>query len=74
MTQTFMRILHFHLTEEYMQYLHCDDAEEQRALDAYLYVTETEFFALDSKDGRRYAVCNLLGLVKFWEKSRAREL
>lgn len=30
-------------------------------------MTETEFFALDSKAGRRHALCNLLGLIKFWE-------
>jgi len=29
-------------------------------------MTEMEFFALDSDDDRRNAVCNLLGLVKFW--------
>ena len=73
MTQTFMRILHFHRTEEYMQYLHCDDVEQHRALDAYFYMTEIEFFALDSKDGGRYALCNLLGLVKFFEMERAQE-
>jgi hypothetical protein len=73
MTQTFMRFLHFHRTEEYMQYLHCSDVEQQRASDAYLYMTETEFFALDSKDGRRHALCNLLGLVKFFEREQAQE-
>jgi hypothetical protein len=73
MTQTFMRFLHFHRTEEYMQYLHCADVEQQRASDAYLYMTETEFFGLDSKDGRRHALCNLLGLVKFFEREQAQE-
>ena len=67
-----MRILHFHRTEEYMQYIHCKDVEQQRASDAYFYMTETEFFALDSKDGRRYALCNLLGLMKF-EMDRLRD-
>jgi hypothetical protein len=66
MTQTFMRFLHCHRTEEYMEYLYSTDVEQQRASTAYLSVTETEFFALDSEDGRRNAVCNLLGLVKFW--------
>jgi hypothetical protein len=56
-----------------MQYLRCDDVEQQRASDAYLYMTETEFFALDSKDGRRHALCNLLGLVKFFEREQAQE-
>lgn len=51
-----------------MKYLCCTDAEQQRASNAYLHMTETEFFALDTKVGRRYAVCNLLGLVKFWEE------
>jgi len=73
MTQTFMRFLHFHRTEEYMQYLRCANVEQQRASEAYLYMTETEFFALDSKDGRRHALCNLLGLVKFFEKEQAQE-
>lgn len=56
-----------------MQYLRCSDVEQQRASDAYLYMTETEFFALDSKDGRRHALCNLLGLVKFFEREQAQE-
>ena len=67
MTQTFMCFLHFHPTEEYMEYLRYNNSEQQRASGAFLHVTDTEFFALDTKDGRRHAVCNLLGLVKFWE-------
>lgn len=63
-----MRFLHFHQTEDYMKYLECTDVEQQRASNAYLHMTETEFLALDSKAGRRYAACNILGLVKFWEK------
>jgi hypothetical protein len=69
MTQTFMHFIHYHRTEEYMEYLDSTDVEEQRASTAYLSMTETEFFALDSKDGRRNAVCNLLGLVKFWAQA-----
>lgn len=66
MTQTFMHFIHYHRTEEYMEYLNSTDVEEQKASTAYLSMTETDFFALDSKDGRRNAVCNLLGLVNFW--------
>jgi len=66
MTQTFMHFLHYRRTEEYIEYLCSPDVEQQRASTAYLSMTETDFFALDSKDGRRNAVCNLLGLVKFW--------
>jgi len=33
-------------------------------------MTGSEFFALDSKDGRKYALCNLLGLAKFWDEQR----
>jgi hypothetical protein len=68
MTQKFMRFLHFHCTEAYMQYLLCRDVDKQKSSDAWLDVTESEFFALDSEDGRRNALCNLLGLVKFWEQ------
>ena len=50
-----------------MEYLRSDNSEQQRASGAFLHVTDTEFFQLDTKDGRRHAVCNLLGLVKFWE-------
>jgi hypothetical protein len=39
-------------------------AEEQKASNAYLYMNETEPFALDSKEGWRNAVCNLLGLLE----------
>jgi hypothetical protein len=66
MTQTFIHFLHYHRTKEYMEYLCSTDVEQQRASTAYLSTTETEFFALDSEYGRRNAVCNLLGLVKFW--------
>lgn len=69
-----MRFLHFHRTKDYIEYLYCLDAEQQRASNAYLHMTETEFFALDSEVGRRHAVCNLLGLVKFWEKQRERQV
>ena len=68
MTQTFMGFLNYHRTEEYMEYLRSTDVKQQKASAAYLSVTETEFFALDSEDGRINAVCNLLGLVKFWEQ------
>lgn len=51
-THTFMRFLHFHRTKDYMEYLYCTDAEQQRASNAYLHMTETEFFALDSEVGR----------------------
>ena len=74
MTQTFMRFLHFHRTKDYIKYLKCTDAEQQRASNAYLHMTETEFFDLGSKVGRRHAVCNLLGLVKFWEKQWERKV
>jgi hypothetical protein len=67
MTQTFMCFLHFARTEEYMQYLKCNNLEQQRASNAFLHVRDTEFFALDTENGRRYAIRNLLGLVKFWE-------
>jgi hypothetical protein len=69
-----MRFLHFHRTESYMDYLKCTDVEEQRASNAYLHMTETEFFALDSAAGRRHATCNLVGLVKFWEEQRRRKM
>jgi hypothetical protein len=69
MTQTFMHFIHYHRTEEYMEYLNSTDVEEQKASTAYLSMTETDFFALDSKDGRRNAVCNLLGLVNFWAQA-----
>ena len=68
-----MRFLHFHRTEDYMKYLECGNVKQQRASNAYLHMTETEFFALDSEAGRRYAVCNLLGLVKFWAKQWERD-
>ena len=70
MTQTFMRFLHFHSTEAYVQYLHSNNIQQQRSSDACSDVTESEFFALDSEDGRKYALCNLLGLVKFWDEQR----
>jgi hypothetical protein len=68
MTQTHIRFLHFNLTEDYIQYLRCDDVKKQKDSNAYLHMTETGPFALDSNEGRRNAVCNLLGLVKFWEE------
>jgi hypothetical protein len=68
-TQTSMRFLQYHPTQEYIEYLRSTDVEQQRASTAYLSMTETRFFALDSEDGRRNAVCNLLGLVKFWEQA-----
>jgi hypothetical protein len=71
-TQTFMRFLNFHRTEDYIEYLKCTNVEQQRASNAYLHMTETEFFALDSEVGRRHAMCNLVGLVKFWEEQRKR--
>jgi hypothetical protein len=67
MTQKFMCFLHFHRTEDYMQYLHCKTVEQQKASGAKLPVRATEHFALDSREGRKHAICNLLGLVKFWE-------
>ena len=70
MTQTFMGFLHFRCTEEYMQYLRSDNIQQQKSSDACLEVTESEFFALDNEDGRRYTLCNLLGLVKFWDEQR----
>lgn len=73
MTQTYIRFLHFNQTEDYIQYLHCSNVEEQKASNAYLHMTETDLFALDSKEGRRNAVCNLLGLVKFWEEQPMRK-
>jgi hypothetical protein len=66
--QTFMCFLHFARTEEYMGYLGCNNLEEQKASNAFLYLTNTEFFALHAEEGRRHAVCNLLGLVGFWER------
>jgi hypothetical protein len=56
-----------------MQYLYCDDVKQQKALDVYLYITETKFFVLNSKDSQRYAFCNLLGLVKFFEIKQAQK-
>jgi len=70
MTQTFMRFLHFRRTEAYVQYLCSDSIQQQRSSDACLDVTESEFFALDSEYGRKYALCNLLGLVKPWDEQR----
>jgi hypothetical protein len=70
MTQTFMRFLHFRRTNAYVQYLRSKNIQQQKLSDACLDVTESEFFALDSKDGRKYALCNLLGLVKFWDEQR----
>ena len=70
MTQTFMRFLHFRCTEAYVQYLCSNNIQQQRSSDACLDVTESEFFALDSEDSRKYALCNLLGLVKFWDEQR----
>lgn len=55
-----------------MEYLKCDNLERQRASNVFLYVSVTEFFALDTKEGRKNAVYNLLGLVNFWE-SEARQ-
>jgi hypothetical protein len=63
-----MRFLHFHRTDDYMQYLCFEDVKRPKASDAYLHMTETDLFALDSEEGRRHAICNLLGLVKFWEE------
>jgi len=57
-----------------MDYLKCTNVEQQRASNAYLRMIETEFFALDSAVGRRHAMCNLLGLVKFWEEQRKRKV
>jgi hypothetical protein len=74
MTQTYIRFLHFNYTDEYIQYLRCDDAEKRKASNEYLHMTETDLFALDSKEGRRNAVCNLLGLVKFWQSARKAEV
>ena len=51
-------------------YLCSEDIQQQKSSDAYLEVTESEFFALDSEDGRKYTLCNLLGLVKFWDEQR----
>jgi hypothetical protein len=62
-----MCFLHFHRTAEYMEYLNCNDLERQMKSNAFLHVSATEFFALDTEEGRKYAVCNLLGLVNFWE-------
>jgi hypothetical protein len=70
MTQTSMRFLDFRRTEAYVQYLRSDNIQQQKSSDACLDVTESEFFALDSEDGRKYALCNLLGLVKFWDEQR----
>jgi hypothetical protein len=72
MTHTFMCFFHFHFTEEYKQYLFCNDAELQRESTAYLQVTDTKLFALNSSEGRRNAVCNLIGLVRFWKNQRPR--
>jgi hypothetical protein len=70
MTQAFMRFLHFRRTEAYMQYLRSNNIRQQKSSDACLEVTESEFFALDSEYGRKYALCNLLGLVKLWDEQR----
>jgi hypothetical protein len=67
-----MCFLHFHRTEAYTEYLKCDNLERQRASNAFLHVSVTEFFALDTKEGLKFAVYNLLGLVNFWE-SEARQ-
>jgi hypothetical protein len=69
MTQSFMCFLNFNRTEEYMPYLCCSDVDQQKKLasNTFLYVTDTDFLKLDTIDGRRHAVCNLLGLVKLWE-------
>jgi hypothetical protein len=61
MTQTFMRFLVFRRTKAYVQYLRSYNIQQQKSSDVCLDVTESEFFALDSEDGRRYALCNLLG-------------
>ena len=70
MTQTFMRFLHFRRTKSYMQYLHSNNTQQQKSSNACLEVTESDFFALDSENGRIYALCNLLGLVGFWDEQR----
>jgi hypothetical protein len=69
-----MRFLHFKRTEDYMQYLRCNNVEQQRASKAYLDMRGTDLFALDSEEGRENAVCNLLGLVRFWEEQRRQEV
>jgi hypothetical protein len=58
-TRNYMRFLHFHMSQDYLENLDSD------SYDAYLAVQATQLFDLNQDSGRLGVLRNLIGIVQY---------
>lgn len=69
-SNTFVRFIHFHFGADYEEYLNAND-KDQRILvkdtskDTYVYGRFSKWFNLETKDGRKDALCHVLALLRW---------
>ncbi|KAL2753232.1 hypothetical protein ACRALDRAFT_1077621 [Sodiomyces alcalophilus JCM 7366] len=76
-TSTFVRFIHFRFGTSYLEYLDAEDVATQQAIaedpekDTYVHMDSSEWFNLQSPEGRRNALCHILALLNWHEAHRS---
>lgn len=74
-TNTFIRFVHFEFGSHYGEYIDAASEHLQRTLaddedkDTFVHMHSTKWFNLQSPEGRKSALCHILALVKWHERS-----
>ncbi|GAB0134273.1 hypothetical protein EsDP_00002652, partial [Epichloe bromicola] len=69
-SNTFVRFIHFYFGADYEEYLNAND-KDQRSLvddtskDTYVYGRFSKWFNLETRDGRKDALCHVLALLRW---------
>lgn len=69
--------MHFKFGQDYLEYLNATSKDAQRNIvnneekDAFVYMHSTEWFNLQSHDGRRVALCHILALLRWHDNQES---
>ena len=72
-TNAFVRFVHFAFGRDYQEYVDARSREAQVEIiddeekDAFVYMQSTKWFNLQSREGRRVALCHVLALLRWHE-------
>ncbi|UKZ82973.1 hypothetical protein TrVFT333_010774 [Trichoderma virens FT-333] len=72
-TNTFVSFIHFRFGRDYREYLDADEESQKRIInnaekEALVYMSSTKWLNLQSREGRRVTLCNILALVRWHQE------
>jgi len=78
-TSTFVRFIRFAFGRDYLDYLDTTDIDSQKAFanhgkDAFVQMQSTKLFNIQSREGRRGALCHILAIIRWYDRHNQHQL